>query len=150
MSSFELHYQLTGTGWAEVSFGENALETIDVSYLHDTLLDLSTMAIKLKNGEKEAHALFMDEPGEHILVVKRNGDAAKYELRWYKDWFSWGLVPVKEYEVVLAGETTVSIIVAEIVKVLGQLYFKYGEKGYQDKWAEHDFPTEHYRMLANA
>lgn len=149
MSSFELNYRLTGTGWAEVTFEHASSEPIDASYLHDSLLDLSEMALNLSEGAEEAQALFMDEPGEHFLVVNRSGDKAHYELRCYKDWCSWGLASEKEFQVVLAGESTVQVIVSEIVKVLDLLYSKHGEIGYREKWAEHGFPITNYRALTN-
>ncbi len=150
MNDFELNYELTGTGWAEVSFQKNSNVKIEISYLHDTLLDLSKMAISLSNGDKKAVALFMDEPGEHLLVVNNISEVVEYELRWYEDWVSWGLHPENDFEVILKGQSTTAQISNEITKVLKHLYSKYGLKGYNEKWAEHEFPIEQYELLTRA
>lgn len=60
------------------------------SYLHDSLRDLASAARALVGGAAEVRVLFMDEPGEHELILRRAGeDAVEVEVLWYDDWKSW-------------------------------------------------------------
>ncbi len=48
----------------------------------------------------------MDEPGEHKLILKKNGTSISYELRWYKDWASWNFISEDNFETILSGTAT--------------------------------------------
>lgn len=68
-------YELHDAGWAEMSFRtERQRLEFAVSYLHDSLSDLARMGLALQKGSAHAEAVFMDEPGEAILVVTGTGD----------------------------------------------------------------------------
>jgi hypothetical protein len=88
----ELSYVLDGTGWATVTIrAHDQLATVTASYLHDSLKDLASAVLLLSGGELEADVIFMDEPGEHHLVLKSLPNAVVgHELRWYEHWHSWG------------------------------------------------------------
>jgi hypothetical protein len=79
------------TGWATVTFecGDQGVE-MTASYLHDSLQGLASAARAIAKGETEATVVFMDEPGEHQMVLRRITDAdVEMEIMWYDDWRSW-------------------------------------------------------------
>lgn len=92
-------YVLSGTGWATLSIRADAgLIAVAVSYLHDSLGDLARMGLDLAKGAKSAAAVFMDEPGEVHVVVTGDDDEMAFELRRYRDWASWGITAMDDFE----------------------------------------------------
>ena len=130
----------------------NGEKTIDspVSYLHDSLGDLAEMAVSIKNGSTDLKASFLDEPGELLFMVHRKGDQAQYELRWFKDWISWGMGSESDFEVLLKGEASAKRIVQQITTALWEIHEKIGPEKYKELWCKHDFPIEHFKLLAHA
>lgn len=112
-----LSYILKNAGWAvlEISDGDKTL-SFDISYLHDSLKNLAESAIDLKT-KSEKSVVFMDEPGEHWLVLKRDGNnTIKYELRWCEDWANWNLINEGKYLIKLKGVTTLPKYINEVRK----------------------------------
>src|SRR5688572_30658151 len=106
-----LHYDLHNAGWATVTVecGDEKVE-MTASYLHDSLRDLAAGARVLVRKGTEAAVVFMDEPGEHQMVVRRISDKeVDLEIWWYDDWRSWNIVngPAKSR---LFGKTSASHI----------------------------------------
>lgn len=144
----QLEYKVGNAGWAECIIGNGKKKArITVSYLHDTLKELADSAIEI--GEKERKSIvFMDEPGEHVLILNRNEEKLiDYELRWYKDWWSWNLTDEDDYQLVFKGQTTVPKYINQVRSVLIGIMEKLGPKKYKEKWIEHDFPLEEYEKL---
>jgi len=131
------------------SDGEKTIDS-PVSYLHDSLGELAEMAISIKAGHSETTATFMDEPGELVFVVILDKEKANYEVRWFKDWASWGMHSNSEYEVLLKGITTSKRIVQQITTVLWDIHQNIGPDKYKELWCEHDFPIQQFKKLANA
>ena len=77
----EINYILKDAGWAilEISNGEEILK-FDISYLHDSLKNLAESAIELQT-KNEKSVIFMDEPGENWLVLKKDKNELKFELK---------------------------------------------------------------------
>ena len=144
-------YILHEGGWAtaNISCGDLTAE-MAVSYLHDTLDDLSDAVLAIMDGAREAAAIFMDEPGEHRLVIRRVSETdVALELRWYKDWASWGLGSC-EYEIVLCCSTRIVHLRGQVLSALKALLDEHGAAGYKERWVEHDFPFERLRQLQAA
>ncbi|MDZ7754853.1 hypothetical protein [Rhodohalobacter sp.] len=60
---------------------------ISVSYLHNSLRELTEAALKLSKGIKQVEVSFVDEPGEHRLVIKiEKDDKLMADVQWYKNW----------------------------------------------------------------
>lgn len=149
--AFALTYDLEGAGWgmARISDGE-AVFDITISYLHDTLGELADASIALRDGADSARVLFMDEPGEVHLILRRLGDTClSYELRWFDDWNSWGITPDDQFTIINIGETTITIFLAEVIRQLTALLEQHGAAGYREKWIEHDFPSKQLDALVS-
>ncbi|WP_286754555.1 MULTISPECIES: hypothetical protein [Sphingobacterium] len=67
--------------------------------------ELAQSAIELRT-KVDKSVVFMDEPGEHKLILKKNGTSISYELRWYKAWASWNLISEDNFETILSGTAT--------------------------------------------
>lgn len=143
-----IDYQIKNAGWASVIIGNG--ETQDrfgVSYLHDSLKELASSALKIKDKERQS-VIFMEEPGELKLVLERTLDTKlKFELRSYKDWASWNEISEDDYEVIMTGETTVASYVNQVRSVLMKIYDEIGPDLYKEKWIKHDFPINEYEKL---
>ena len=149
--SLSISYIVEDAGWAKITISDGDEEIVnDVSYLHDSLRDLANLAIEMRSGANTAKAIFMDEPGELQLVVTKNQNQIDFEVRWFKDWQSWGLTSLSDYDVWLRGEATVQHLVEQVTDVLTQIHKDIGPKKYKEMWVEHEFPLEQYRKLINA
>lgn len=149
MVSFTINYSLGRAGWAFATVSNNA-EYVEMtaSYLHDSLRDLALCGIALLKGADRASTVFMDEPGEHHLLFKREGENnVHYEVRWYDDWASWDIYPIDKYKVVITGSSTLNQASDEILKVLREVFDKHGNEEYKKLWIEHDFPEQELREL---
>ncbi|MEM9418261.1 MAG: hypothetical protein AAGA25_04280 [Planctomycetota bacterium] len=145
----KLSYSLDGPGWATVVIRDGRSEfSITVSYLHDSLCNLAQSAVDLRDGEASSIVVFMDEPGEHHLVLSRSDDDALHvELQWFDDWASWDMYPADQFEVVYKGQTNVKEFVAAVSIVLNSVLAEWGIDGYKKKWIEHPFPKKLHKKL---
>lgn len=143
-----IDYEVEDAGWAtgRIGNGINVVE-FDVSYLHDSLKELAQSAIGIKEKEMKS-VIFMAEPGENKLIIsKEENGKIMYELRWYKDWASWGLIDENDYETVLKGATTAAKYLNQVRSILIKIMDEIGHLEYRKKWKEHDFPMEEYEIL---
>lgn len=119
------------------------------SYLHDSLDALARSAVDLRNGSSTATVVFMDEPGEHHLILSRaRDDELRVEVRWFNDWASWNMHPADQFDTVFEGRTTIPAFVSAVVGVLDDVLKEWGVDGYLQKWVEHPFPKEMHGQLA--
>jgi len=147
---FTIEYEFDNHGWATVVFKNNNQKTVNrVSYLHDSLNDLAQMAIELRDGAEISKSLFMDEPGEVLLTVDSKNGNAICEVRRYRDWASWGIIPDTEFEVLLSGKNSTAEIIQQISGILENIHDNIGLEEYKRRWIKHDFPMEKYRQLIN-
>ncbi|MGJ7528192.1 hypothetical protein [Variovorax sp. GB1P17] len=144
-------YVLSGTGWATLSFRADAGPMdFAVSYLHDSLGDLARMGLDLVKGASHATAIFMDEPGEVHLMVTGDKEDLAFELRRYRDWASWGITAMDDYEVLDHGTIRRVELVRNIHAILGRIHVDVGLAKYRELWVEHDFPLRAYEGLIAA
>lgn len=147
-SKFCLSYSLHRAGWATAQLDHGQSCEMTVSYLHDTLLELAASVLLIERGATEAKVIFMDEPGEHQLHLKSEvHDGLCYELRWYEDWESWGIVKSDQFRVIASGEVSVRRYRQQVASILHEMYERYGPEKYQELWLEHPFPTKQYRDI---
>lgn len=143
-----IDYKLEDAGWAVANIGNGDLvQTMTVSYLHDTLKQLGESAIFIKEA-KAKRVIFMDEPGEHHLLISNvTGNEIAYELRWYDDWTDWNAIEDENYELVLTGKTTIVNYVNEVRNVLKSIWDEFGLETYKKKWVNHEFPQKELEKL---
>ena len=143
-----LNYILENAGWAiiEINNGEKIIK-INISYLNDSLQNLAESAIEIRN-KSEKTVVFMDEPGEHWLILKKKeNNELHYELRYYEDWASWNLISEDNYKIKIKGVTTITNYINEVRNNLVNIYEKHGIENYKLKWIEYEFPIEEYNKL---
>ena len=141
-------YTLDGTGWATATLavGEKSV-SMTVSYLRDSLRELANAGLRLRNGKTKAAVIFMDEPGEHHLLLKRVGDDLNVEIIWFDDWASWKLEPDTEPKSVFTATVPLTDFLLVATNALKILLDTFGLEGYKKKWIEHEFPLEEYKKL---
>jgi hypothetical protein len=145
-------YRIDGAGWATATLGDdNHQVAMTVSYLHNSLAQLAESVQALQAGQAEATVIFMDEPGEHHVVLRKvGGDAVSVQVRWFNDWASLKMYPADRYKVAFDGSSTLSEIRELVVAALARILAEYGVEGYREKWVEHEFPLDAYQMLLRA
>ncbi|MBX5481948.1 MAG: hypothetical protein IRZ16_08950 [Myxococcaceae bacterium] len=146
--SFRFEYRLGEAGWALATIALGGRKTsLAVSYLHDSLRDLASSVRALCEGAPAVTVVFMDEPGEaHLRLRRLNDDRVGIEVIWYSDWKSRGMNPsVKERR--LKGSTTLAKVRSQVIAALRAVLTEHGEAGYLERWIAHPFPTEELRAL---
>lgn len=138
-----LSYTVGDAGWADIQIecGGVVIE-MAASYLHDSLLDLLSATTAIASGAQEAKAIFMDEPGEHHLNLRRIDDqCVGIEVRWYDDWQSWG-IGSSTSSVVLQCETRLAHLRGQVLSAARKIVEEVGPAEYRARWQEHDFPAQ--------
>jgi hypothetical protein len=146
-----LTYGLEAHGWATVTL-ECSQQTVRMaaSYLHDSLRDLASAARAVAMGAAEVKVIFMDEPGEHELIIRRTGEGTvEIEVVWYEGWKSWGMYSGTGQRRLLAT-TSIAHVRGQVFSELTRLLREYGEDGYRERWGEHGFPLSEMRDLERA
>ncbi|WP_299277303.1 hypothetical protein [uncultured Psychroserpens sp.] len=143
-----IEYNLGDAGWATATIGNGHLmQQIRTSYLHDTLKQLGESALCIKE-DKGKRVIFMDEPGEHHLVISKFSEKEiAYELRWYNDHTDWNAIEDDTFTLILSGKTTTVNYVNEVRNILKTLWKTYGAKSYKEKWINHEFPIDIFEQL---
>jgi hypothetical protein len=142
---------LSEAGWAHVTLecGDQRVE-MTASYLHDSLRDLAGGARALATGATDVRIVFMDEPGEHELILRRRTDGnVDLEVFWYDDWKSWGVGGING-KPKLSGTTSVAHVRGQVLSELRRLLEENGEAGYLKRWIQHPFPTAEMSALEEA
>lgn len=144
---FRIEYEVKNHGWAEVSISFEGKSIVrEVSYLHDSLLDLARIARNLRDGISNATAVFMDEPGELQLHIDCQSDSVHFVVRDYPDWASWGMWNTEDFEKLLDGSCSRSRIVRQITNSLCKIYEEIGPEEYRERWG-HEFPIDDFEIL---
>jgi hypothetical protein len=144
----ELEYKLDDAGWVNAALIVGDFRrSMTVSYLHDSLKQLLEGIIALYEGADKAVVVFMDEPGEHQLLLSKADDSFTCELRWYRDWASWDMHPKDQFEQVVTAPFELQLFSKNIIDEVDKIYCKYGVEGYKENWVEHDFPYNQYMKL---
>jgi len=144
VEDFYLDYVLHDAGWAQVTIStDHGTIVMPVSYLHDSLREITEAVIQLRSGAKDAKAGFFAEPGEHQLWFQRRDEStAHLEVRRYPDWASWGHCSADLFELLLTADISVDRLRNQVLTLLWKLLEEHGEKGYKEKSVRHDFPKD--------
>lgn len=148
-SSFAMQYNLNGAGWATfLVTADNQQHTFAVSYLHDSLEQLAGTVIHiLSDQSSEGLVVFMDEPGELQLSLKRlDNGLLRVTGTWYTDWASWNMSST--HKVLFTLLTTAQYFAEEVKNLLDDIYTRYGGNGYKERWLEAEFPAHAHSKLA--
>jgi len=143
-------WALTGAGWATATLRLGDAQPVEMvaSYLHDSLRDVAGALIALDGGAKEVRVVLMDEPGEHHVVMRRaSANELEIEVRWFEDWASWNMHPLKDYATIARGVVRWRTFRGCIVSCMQRLLAEVGADGYRKRWVRHDFPTEELGRL---
>lgn len=107
---------------------------------------MSSACLSLTQGAHEAHASFAEEPGEYRwLFTNIGGDEIIIVLIEFDE--LWGNKSDEEGRKIFKIQCTLKDLIKAFIQTLTDLLDKYGEKGYKDKWIEHDFPMQKYLLL---
>jgi hypothetical protein len=141
----DLTYNLRDHGWATacVSNGDAFVE-MTASYLSDALGDFARAVRGLMRGLPETTFSFLDEPGEHRIVLKRDGEAVHATVHWFEDDDG---ADLQHGRVVLTGECGIGELVTTTISCLRKVLDMHGEAGYRERWQKDDFPMREYRDL---
>lgn len=144
-----LNYKLGNAGWANAKIAHGIRScSMTVSYLHDSLGELTASTNLLMQGVTEAKVLFMDEPGEHMMFLQmQNENVLGIEIRWFDDWASWDMITDKKYKVVFKTQTKLADFAKEVLRNLEKIFKENGMEGYKEKWVESEFPLKGLEKL---
>lgn len=151
----DFEYILEDAGWADAIISNSRGKAeMTVSYLHDSLGDLTKLLLAFVRGEtREGSVVFMDEPGECEMVLKRTeNDAMTVEVRWFDDWASWDMHPKSKFKVLFTDQVDFWEGFSVLKRAVDRVYNEFGSKKYKEMWIEHDFPESEVlelRRLAN-
>ena len=136
-----IHYGLEDGGWAYVTVECGAQKAeMRTSYLHDSLRDLASAVRALLMTASEATVIFMDEPGEHQMILRNIvNQHVELEILWYDGWQSWGM-PSGPGQGRLFGKTSIEQLHKQVLFELRRLLDENGQDLYFEKWGE-PFPT---------
>ena len=144
----EFHYSLGGTGWATATVANDGKSvSMPASYLHDSLRDLAKAVLRLRDGESEALVIFVDEPGEHHLTLRRLSDDVTVEVQRTNLWTNGKPIPPGEGRTLFEARVPFSELQRAVLTALDDLMSSLGVVRYKEKWVEHDFPTAEYQQL---
>jgi hypothetical protein len=113
------------------------------SYLSDALGDFARAVRGLMRGMPEATFSFLDEPGEHRIVLKRDDETVCVTVYWFEE----DGANLQHGQVVLTAECSVGGLATMTINCLRKVLDTHGEIGYRERWQQHDFPTQEYRDL---
>ena len=149
---FELDYIVEKAGWAVAKASYEGVDIeMSVSYLHDSLKELAETTLQMVNGGNSAKVVFMDEPGEHqIIFKKQNAEEIQFTIRWYDGYESEGTYPSEKYKTILEGTCTLSRLKHQVTNILWNILESLGEDRYLELWGEHEFPKDLYKKLNTA
>lgn len=85
----DFNFNLIGTGWSETVFStENKTIRIVASYLSQPITNLFVSILRLTNNKSISEKIFFaEEPGEHCLILTKNGDGVlNVEIFWSDEW----------------------------------------------------------------
>jgi hypothetical protein len=148
--AISLEYNLTGRGWSECIIEiDNQSASLTASYLSDALADLLDAIVSVVQGNDEATALFMEEPGEYRWRFNRvSKERLSVRILWFDEAFSNRLDV--EGKVILETECRLRTFAGAILSASQRVLATYGLEGYREKWVHHDFPITLQAKLKEA
>lgn len=147
---FQIRYTIEGAGWAllHIEYGTEGHE-FSVSYLYDSLSDLSKKTIDLINkSASKVEVIFMDEPGElRLELIRNNNETIQIIGKWSDEWLGELNNLSTEYEMKFNYEVEFKLFAQLVYEILDSIYKEFGVEGYKEKWINHEFPLENYLKI---
>jgi hypothetical protein len=142
-----LSFVLDGAGWATATVTvDSRFREMTVSYLSDSLAEMTQAAVCLLEGADSVRFSFDDEPGEHGCIVTRIRESeAQVLVLWFEE--LWSDLPDERGLEVFICTCSVSRFCGEVLACLQRLLDKHGLDGYKERWVSHDFPSEKFERL---
>ncbi len=144
-------YRITGTGWAEVRFVNNlSYVFFETSYIGHALEDLITGLISLLKGSEQAlEVVFPEEPGEHSLLIKKNGNNLLVEIYSSEEWREIAKAHQRPHAKKLLYQDNDSIenfcqIVYQGIK---EMESRLTHNEYRKQWVRREFPKADFEKL---
>jgi hypothetical protein len=142
-----LSYLLDGTGWATATIAHDGQQCqMTVSYLSNSLSELTQAAICLLEGADSVRFAFDDEPGEHRCIVTRSAEN-EVQIRVLRFMELWSNLPDERGEQVFGCGCSLARFCGEVLSCLQRLLDEHGIEGYKQRWVIHDFPLERFERL---
>lgn len=140
-------YKLTGAGWAACTIKVDGCEcTATASYLSDALGALLAAVNQVLSGEVESRCSFDEEPGEYRWIFSRHEDGRlSIRILLFDD--LWSELPDAQGRTVLFAQCHLREFANSVMSTCSDLLKKYGLRGYEEKWIEHEFPSDEYDRL---
>jgi hypothetical protein len=140
-------YTVRGAGWATATFRFDEADAIivHVSYLHDSPRDLARALLALDRCGDEIGVAFVEEPGTVLLIMQRDDDRIRLELRRFDTWVTqW---PADDdFEPLGSRTMRWRTFRGAVVSALQRVWSEHGALDYETKW-HHAFPVEELRAL---
>lgn len=148
--NLSISFNSINAGWTNCEIFINGERTIlTASYLDDALGNLTEATLKIAEGEKIAHAIFAEEPGEYFWeIAKIDDEEIAIEILWFDEWKGIRQSSDKG-ESVLRFKCSLLTFVRRIIICLSEVLNEYGLEGYKNKWISHEFPLQNYEKLRN-
>lgn len=145
-------YNLTGTGWAEVTFAnENQSISFEVSYLSDPLSDLYEGLNRLANSKTDFEKIvFAEEPGEHtLLLTRQDNKELKVEIFWSDEWEEISVIqkPVSNKYIVYSDIDSLENFIEAVCGGTQNLLKRINLKQYENRWHLYEFPIDSFSEL---
>jgi hypothetical protein len=140
-SEVHFHYELTGAGWSECRFSVDGSRCeLTASYLSDALGELAAAVEDvLRWPNVDARAVFAEEPGEYrwrFLAAGEHRVVVKII-----EFSEWRRKDDSAGNVIFEAECRRYDLGRAMADELRRLHGTLGERGYREKWVNHEFPT---------
>lgn len=137
--SMNLGVDFLKDGWAELTLKAGEAQVpIVASYIADSFRDLAEAAVQLLRGSSIARVAFQDEPGQHVIVLKR-GFADQLQIKVFRNEETFSYKPGAE---VLSFDAAVVDFAGQVLALLHTVR----NQDYLKNW-RHPFPEEAYQEL---
>ena len=148
----DFNYYLTGTGWAEAFFSSDSQNIrFDISYLSDPLSELFQGLSRLLNNQSDSEiVVFAEEPGEHALVISKQGNnAIKVDIFWSDTWeeISKAYKTPSTKQLLYSDTDTLQNFISVICVGTDDFLERQTLSEYKEKWHQFEFPIENYNKL---
>jgi hypothetical protein len=144
IETFHLTYTLGQHGWATASFGDGMREPVEVrvSYLGDALGEYARAVRGILRGLAETSFCFVEEPGSHVFVLRREDDVVRVDVYRSADTFGRG-----RDGHLLTVTCGLGELATTCINCLRRVLDEHGEAEYRRRWRGAEFPITEFQEL---